>query len=324
MISRRNLLMAFTAMLVTQRIAGATAQGAYPIQPIHVIVPNPPGGPGDLITRVIADKAASFLGQPLVLEYKAGASTVIGTEFVSRAKPDGYTILSLPSSGLLVSVLRQRLPYSLERDFKPIIGLGSIPMAIAVAMTSKFKTIADLAAAARSQGITYSSAGPGTLAHLAAVRLLNDLKGTGTHVPYQGNPEALEAVAKGDVDLFFPSIAESRGLVGAGTIRLLGVTSEHRIPDLPDVPTTAELGMPDFNPKLWYAFLAPAAVPSAAITRLYDVCAEALKDPSVQSRLGALGFVVEPRDPAAIAKFMDEEAIRWRKVATDNKISLDN
>jgi len=313
-------------MVAAQRalVRPAAAESAYPTRPIHVIVPNPPGGPGDLITRIVTDKAATSLGQPLVVEYRAGASTAIGTEFVSRAKPDGYTILSLPSSGLVVSLLRQNLPYNLERDFKPIIGLGSIPMAIAVATDSKFKTIADLATAAKSKGISYSSAGPGTLAHLAAVRLLNEFKGTGTHVPYKGNPEALEALARGDVDLFFPSIAESRGLVNAGTIRLLGVTSDHRIPDLPDVPTTGGLGMPDFNPRLWYAFLAPAATPDDAVTRMYDVCADALKDPSVQSRLRALGFVVESRDPTMITTFINEEAVRWRKVATDNKISLED
>jgi len=297
------------------------AEETYPSHFIKVVIPNTPGGPGDVIARAFCDSAARSLGQSFVFEYRAGATTTIGTSSVAKADPDGYTILGFPSSGLVVSVLRKDLPYSLDQDFKPIIGIGSIPLALVVRADSKFKSVADLAAAIKKGGINYGSAGAGTVAHFTAAWLLSELKGSATHVPYRGNPEAMRGIMGGDIDFFFSSIGDAVALASTDRIRIIGVTADQRVPEFPDVPTMSELGLPDFKPKLWYAFLAPSRTPEPLIARLYSAFAEAAKDPLLQKRLGMLGFVVEVRDPEGIAKMMKEEANRWRQVMELNGIA---
>jgi tripartite-type tricarboxylate transporter receptor subunit TctC len=250
---------------------------------------------------------------------------VIGTEAVARAKPDGCTILSLTASGVVVSVLQEKLPYNLQRDFAPIISVGSFPMVLAVPVASKLNSFADVVAAARSKdGITYASGGAGTLAHLSSVRLIKELNGTGTHIPYRGNPDAIQGLLGNQVQLFFPSTAEALPLAKSGKIRLLGVTSEERLPTLPDVPTMKELGFAQFNPRLWFAFLAPASTPPNIVSGLHDAFAKAAMDPSIRERLTALGFAMEVKDPAAVSAFMKSEAGRWGKVVKDNNIQSAN
>jgi len=314
----------YVAVLSTASLASinnATAEDVCPARFIRMIVPNPAGGVGDLIARILGDKVGAELGKPVVIENRAGATTVIGTEVVAKAKPDGCTILSLTASGVVASVLQEKLPYNLERDFAPIIGVGSFPMVMAVPAASKLKSFADVVAAAKSKdGLTYSSGGAGTLAHLSAVRLIKEMNGTGTNIPYRGNSDAIQALLGNQVQLFFPSTAEALPLAKSGKILLLAVTSEQRLPALPDVPTMKELGFADFNPRLWYAFLAPANTPANAIKALQDAFAKAVMDPSVRERLTAMGFATEIKDPAAVSAFMKSEAARWGKVIKDNNI----
>jgi tripartite-type tricarboxylate transporter receptor subunit TctC len=306
-------------------IGVATAAEACPARFIKMIVPNPAGGVGDLIARALGEKVGAELGKPVVVENRSGATTVIGTEAVARAKPDGCTILSLTASGVVVSVLQEKLPYNLQRDFAPIISVGSFPMVLAVPVASKLNSFADLVAAARSKdGITYASGGAGTLAHLSSVRLIKELNGTGTHIPYRGNPDAIQGLLGNQVQLFFPSTAEALPLAKSGKIRLLGVTSEERLPTLPDVPTMKELGFAQFNPRLWFAFLAPASTPPNIVSGLHDAFAKAAMDPSIRERLTALGFAMEVKDPAAVSAFMKSEAGRWGKVVKDNNIQSAN
>jgi len=306
-------------------IGVATAAEACPARFIKMIVPNPAGGVGDLIARALGEKVGAELGKPVVVENRSGATTVIGTEAVARAKPDGCTILSLTASGVVVSVLQEKLPYNLERDFAPIISVGSFPMVLAVPVASKLNSFADLVAAARSKdGITYASGGAGTLAHLSSVRLIKELNGTGTHIPYRGNPDAIQGLLGNQVQLFFPSTAEALPLAKSGKIRLLGVTSEERLPTLPDVPTMKELGFAQFNPRLWFAFLAPASTPPNIVSGLHDAFAKAAMDPSIRERLTALGFAMEVKDPAAVSAFMKSEAGRWGKIVKDNNIQSAN
>jgi tripartite-type tricarboxylate transporter receptor subunit TctC len=323
----KRLVCAFTVLSATSfgGISIATAGEACPARFIKMIVPNPAGGVGDLLARALGEKVNAELGKPIVIENKSGASTVIGTEAVARAKPDGCTILSLTASGVVVSVLQEKLPYNLERDFTPIIGVGSFPMVLAVPVASKLSSFADVVAAARSKdGITYASGGAGTLAHLSSVRLIKELNGTGTHVPYRGNSDAIQGLLGNQVQLFFPSTAEALPLAKSGKIRLLGVTSEERLPTLPDVPTMKELGFAEFNPRLWYAFLAPANTPANILSGLHDAFAKATMDPSVRERLTALGFTTDIKDPAAVSAFMKQEAARWGKVIKDNNIQSAN
>jgi tripartite-type tricarboxylate transporter receptor subunit TctC len=297
----------------------AIASGNYPTRPIRAVVANPPGGVGDLITRAFGEKATADLGQVFVVENRPGASTVIGTQAVARSEPDGYTILNLTTSGVVQTVLQERLPYNLERDFVPIIGIGYFPMVLAVSGTSNIRSLSDLASIARSPaGLLYGSGGTGTLAHLAAITLLSALGGSSTHVPYRGNSEAIQGLIGGQVQLFFPATLEALSLKEA--IRPLAVTSEHRFSGMPDVPTTAELGMPQLNSKLWFAFLAPAETPAPVVQRLYTAFSKASGDDAFKKRLLGFGFELEIKDEAASRVYMREEAQRWDVVVKANNI----
>jgi tripartite-type tricarboxylate transporter receptor subunit TctC len=298
----------------------ASAAETYPTRLIKMIIPNPAGGVGDLIGRVLGERVSAELGKPVVVENRAGATTMIGTQAVAQSKPDGYTILSLTASGVVVSVLKENMPYDLQRDFIPIIGVGSFPMALIVPAGSNIKSFADLVAAVKStKGITYASGGMGTLAHLSSVRLIKEMNGTGNHVTFS---DAIQSLLGNEVQMFFASTAEALPLSAAGQVRVLAVTSEERLSTMPEVPTMKELGFAQFNPRLWYAFLAPANTPADIVSRLHDAFAKATRDPSAQERLNAIGFAVEIKDSAAVTAFMKEEAARWSKVIKDNDIKV--
>ena len=320
MIRRRVLALAMTAALaVSASLPGASAEEQYPSRIIRLVIPNPSGGPGDVVARFFAEKASQSLGQQIVFDYRPGASTTLGTQTVVKAEPDGYTILGFPSSGLTTSLLRKDMPYNLESDLRPVIGMGSIPMALVVRADSPFKTFDDLARATREGDLTYGTAGPGTLAHLSTAQFLNEVKGKATHVPFRGNPEVINAVMGGHIDFFFGS---ANAVLGGQSVRVLAVTAHERLPELPDVPTTSELGLSNFNPKLWYAIMVPSQTPDAIVTRLYDAFAEAGKDPAVVEQLSSAGVLVELQDPPGVSAMMKEEAVRWKKVIEVNNITV--
>lgn len=307
------------ATLLAAQVSVAGEVCAGPV--IRMIVPNPPGGTGDLIARLVSEKSASELGQPVVVENHAGATTTIGTQLVVRSRPDGCTVLSMTSSGLIVSVLREKMPYDLSTDLTPVIGVGSFPMVLAVPTASKIQSIQDLIAVIKSKdGVTYGTGGTGTLAHLSSARLIREMNGSGTHVPFRGNSDAMQALLGQQIQLFLPSTAEALPLVKAGKIRLLGVTADKRLASLPDVPTMQELGFADFNPRLWYGFLVPSATPASTVAKLQSAFSKAISDPQSQERLNALGFASDVRDPGQFTSYMKLEAARWSKVIKENKI----
>jgi tripartite-type tricarboxylate transporter receptor subunit TctC len=300
----------------------AGAQDAYPSRPVRIIVPNPAGGSGDVLTRIIADRLGVELGIQVIVENRAGAATTIGTTAVARAEPDGYTLLNLPSSGLVQTVIRRRLPYDLMRDFTPVIGVGSIPLVLVVAASTPIRTMDDLRRAARTRdGVTYGSGGAGTIGHISGARLLSELGGRGTHIPFRGNAEVLQSMAGGHVQMMFASVAEVPPLVAAGHLRALGVTSPAREAALPDTPTMRELGFPDFEPSTWYAFLAPARTPQPIVTRLQGAFTRALSDATVQEKLRELSFTTQLRGPDALVAYLRQEAEVWGKVVRENSLT---
>ncbi|AQV99240.1 tripartite tricarboxylate transporter substrate binding protein (plasmid) [Cupriavidus necator] len=322
MTNRRERLcsLALAAAAAFGWMGSATATGSCPGGYLRVVVPNPAGGVGDLIARTLGNQAGTDLGETVVIENRAGATTVIGTNVVAKSTPDGCTILSLTASGVVASVLQKKLPYDLTRDFVPIVGVGSFPMVIAVPASSKFHSVADLAKAAKAEGITYASGGVGSLAHLSAARLIKEWGGKGNHIPYKGNSDAIQGLLGDQIQLFFPSTAEAIPLVKAGKIRLLAVTSDARLPALPDVPTMKELGYADFKPRLWYAFLAPKGTPPTAVSRLTSAFAKAAASPDVKGKFSEMGFITDVKDPSAVSILMKGEAERWGKVIAENHI----
>ena len=317
--------LAVTGLALLNPLNPAIAQEVCPSRTIKIVVPNPAGGIGDILTRILGERAAVELERTVVIDNITGATTTIGTNVVAKSKPDGCTILSLTTSGVVATLLMEKLPYDLWRDFAPIINVGSLPMALAVPAGSKINTMADLVGVARSKdGITYGSGGNGTMAHLSAARLIKDVGGSSNHIPYRGNAPAIQALLANQIQLFFPSTAEALPLVKAGKIRLLGVTSDERFPAFPDTPSMKEAGFPEFNPRLWFAFLAPSATPGEIVSKLHNALSRSVTDPAVQGRLGAMGFSAELKNPAGLAAYMKSEATRWGKVIVDNNIKADD
>lgn len=295
------------------------ALAACPDRYMRMVIPQPAGGVGDMIGRVLAEKVGESLKQQMLVENRPGATGTIGAALVAKAKPDGCTNLHLTVSGVVASVIRTNLPYDLERDFTPLAGVGSFPMVLAVSATTKIRSFTDFVAAAQLlDGVNYATGGPGTMAHLSSLQLLKQINGKGTHVPYQGNAPALQGLLSGQAHFMFPSTAEALPLVQGGKLRVLGVTSEKPLAGFPNVPTMKALGLADFSPVLWFAFLVPSATPAATVSQLQDAFANAVTNAVVQERLNVLGFTPEVKKSAEASAMIRAELARWKKVVQEN------
>lgn len=329
MIHRRKMIVAATALAgLGAGLPGAALaqqQVPFPNAALKVIVPFGAGGLSDVVARILAEKVAVELGQPVVVENRAGAGGAIGTKAVIAARPDGHTLLSMSAANAILPLLQENV-YDWERELAPVIGIGSVPYAIAVNAKSSLRSIGDLVAAARAMqgGINYGSGGTGSPSHLAPARLAKELKVDATHVPYQGLAGAVQALMGNQVQFICATTADVTRLVKSGDLRLLAVTSEQRLPELAETPTMAELGFADFYPSTWYAFMVPARTPAAVIDRLHGAFAKAAGDPAVQERLRGLGLTLTVRNGAELSKFMREDVARWRRVIQDNNIKLAN
>lgn len=322
MVSRRSFMISIAGIAaLSAGTAGVGAQqGTFPSKTIKMIIPNPPGGPGDVVARAYAERAQRLLEQSIVFDYRAGASTTIGTQAVVNSEPDGYTILGLPSSGLAITLLRKTVPYSIMRDLKPVIGLGSIPLALVVNANSPIKSVADLVSTLKARDLVYGSGGPGTLAHLTTASFLGEVQGKATHVPFRGNPDVMLAIYAGQVDFFFAAVADA--VAASGKVRILATTSAERIADQPEIPTMIESGFKEFTPSLWYAIMVPAATPDAVVARLHDAFAAVATDPELISRLKVFGVNVKPLNPAGLSAKIKEEAARWSRVIEQNNLAV--
>jgi tripartite-type tricarboxylate transporter receptor subunit TctC len=296
----------------------------YPNQPIKVIIPNPPGGPGDIIARAFTEKATPILGKPFVFDYRSGGSTTIGTASVAKADPDGYTILGLPSAGVGAAAIKKQLRYNLETDFSPIAGVGSVPLVLVVRAGLNINNMTQFLPAVQTGKLMFGTAGVGTIGHLTSLLLMNEIKGSATHVPFRGNPETLQAVIGGHVDFSILSVADAAAYADSKEVKLVATTADRRLTDLPNVPTMTEIGLPNVNSKLWYAFLAPRNTPPDRIMRLYNAFVEAGKGLGAEKQLQNLGFNVEMRNFDELATMIKQELARWKKVIEFNNIPLEN
>lgn len=323
MLNRRLIV----ALLATTTLAcNAVAQsGAYPSMPIKLVVPFAAGGTGDVVARLLAEKAAVDLAQTIVVDNRAGAGGVIGADSVAKAKADGYSLLFLATAHVILPNL-QKTPYEWERDFKPVFGITATPLVFAVQSKSGIRNLTDLAAAAKAspQGLNYASGGAGSISHLAAARLVQRLKVSGVHVPYRGFSAAIQGLLGDQIQLICATVSDVAELAKGGEIRVLAVTSEQRIGSMPEVPTMAELGFNDFVAASWNAVVAPANTPAAAINRLSSAFAQAVRDPEVLQKLGQRGVMIRAMSAADVGNFLREESSRWARVIQENHIKLDN
>jgi tripartite-type tricarboxylate transporter receptor subunit TctC len=304
--------------------APAQAQGAYPSKPIQLIVGYAPGGGTDLLARVIAQKMAEGLGQPVVIENKAGAQSIIAAQYVAKANPDGYTLLLGPSGPVSMNpAIYSKLPYAPLRDFAPISLIGTFPLVLVVGQTHPAKTVQQLVdyGKANPEKANYgASAAPFQL----AAELFKQKTGTAfQHIAYKGSNESVNATATGEVTM---TLADPPVVVGpfkAGRVRALAITGPARHPAWPDVPTISEAGIAGIDITLWAGVLAPAGTPQPIIRRLQDEVARVMKLPEVRERITALGVDPASSTPEEFSKIIATDIAKWTAVARAANIKAD-
>ena len=300
---------------------GAQAEG-YPDRPIHVISPNPPGGANDTILRIIAAKMAPMLGTTIVIDNRGGGAGKIGAEVAAHAAPDGYTLLAgSVSTHSFAPITTPNLAYDPIKDFAPISLFALVQNVLVVPPKSPARSVRDLVALAKAHPgtLNYASGGPGSTSHFAVamfVAVAGILKET-VHVPYKGGNPALVATMTNEAQFYFGPIAGMVPFITAGSVRALAISGDERSPELPDVPTMAEAGLPAYKAVSWFGLLAPAGTPPAIVERLAAAVAKAVADPEVAAALRNQGIVPKSDTPAAFAAFIAEQLALHRKLVDD-------
>jgi tripartite-type tricarboxylate transporter receptor subunit TctC len=288
----------------------------YPTRAVTIIVPQPPGGGTDIISRIIADQLSKQLGQAVIVENRAGAGTVVGSAAAANAEADGYTLLAGLSANMAVNPsLFAKLPYDPIRDFAPVAMLANYPFVVVVSKDFPAKSIPELIALAKSRPgeINYASAGNGSGQHLSA-ELFKFMTGTNlTHVPYRGAAPAYTNVISGQVPVFFDNLSSALGQIKSGNVRALAVTAKERSPLLPDVPTVAE-SVPGYSNYVWFGLWAPKKTPQPIIEKLHAEVTKALAEPSVKERITTAGGIVSDMPLADIEPFVKAEIVKWADV----------
>jgi tripartite-type tricarboxylate transporter receptor subunit TctC len=321
-------------MKITRRaaIAGAMLPLAaraqapeWPSRPVRFIVPYPPGGPTDIMGRIVAQAVQGPLGQPFVVENRAGANGLIGSEQAARAAPDGSTFLINASAHVIVPHLTPNMPIDVLADFAPVTNIAAVPLWLVVNPALPVRSVAEFIAYARANPgrIAYASSSSGGATHLAG-ELFKQLTGTDmVHVPYRGSGPAVQDLIAGNVQAMFDSVPSSAASARDGRLRALAVTTRNRIAPFPDLPTIAEAGVPGFEISTWYGIWAPARTPPAIIARLQQAVAAAARNPETRARFDALGAEPVADSPEDYARFVRAEYDRWGALVRDAKIKLD-
>jgi len=319
-----SILRRLCAAIAATTLAATAALAAFPDKPIRLVVPFAPGGGTDLIARTLGVGMAQTLGQPVVVENKPGAGTIIGTDAVAKSPPDGYTLVVATFAHAVNPSLQPRLPFATDTAFAPVILLGRGPNVLVVRADSPFKTVGDVIAAARAKGsrLTYASQGNGTSAHLAGEMFTNLAKVELTHVPYRGAGPAITDLIGGQVDLFFGTAAAVSTFVDSGKLRALAVTTPQRSPALKDVPAIAET-VPGYVVESWYGLYAPAGTPADVIAKLNAAAAKAARTAAFSKKVEQEGLVISAGAPAELDAYVRAEEARWRTIVRENAIKPD-
>ncbi|MES2010913.1 Bug family tripartite tricarboxylate transporter substrate binding protein [Cupriavidus basilensis] len=304
----------------------ASAQAGWPSKPITYVVPFPPGGTTDTLARLIGQRLGQALGTTVVVENRPGAGGNIGSDYASKAAPDGYTILGgTISSHAINASLYPKMPYDVVKSFAPITLIGTNANVLVVSAGSPFKTVKDIVAEAKAKPDTlaFASAGNGTSQHLAG-ELFKSLAGIKiTHIPYKGSGPAIQDVMAGQVPMMFDTTVVAAQHIDSGKLRALAVTSARRIKSMPNVPTMAEAGVSGYELESWQAIFAPANTPKPIVDRLYKEISAIIKTPDMQARLEKLGMEPSGMSPGEFAEFQRSEIVKWAKVVKAADIRID-
>jgi tripartite-type tricarboxylate transporter receptor subunit TctC len=301
------------ALLATQ----ADAQTNYPSRPVKIIVASAPGGGTDTIGRILAEQLSQSMRAQFYVENRPGGGNIVGTEAVARSPADGYTLLVTASTLTINHVTYKKLPYDAERDFAPITQVVSLPNVLVVDPVLPARSLADFIALAKKEPgkLTYGSAGVGTNPHMA-MELLKSMAAIDVqHIPYRGVAPALTDILGGRISGMIVNMISAKPHVDAGTLRALAVSSLQRTPSLPDIPTIAEAGVPNYEALQWFGFLAPAGTPPDIVDQLQRETAKALQSDEVKTRLAADGAEPVGSTPEQLGALVKNEIEKWGKVA---------
>jgi tripartite-type tricarboxylate transporter receptor subunit TctC len=315
---RRFLLLAGAAAAAACALPVARAQD-YPNHPVTIVVPFTPGGTTDILARMLGQKLEQRLGKTFIVENRPGAGTLIAASAVAKAAPDGHTLLMAPSSTMAVNVtLYKNLPYDPVNEFIPLAGLARVPFVLIVNPSLPVHSLTELIAYAKQRPgqLSFASVGPGVPHHLYAEMLMSATGIQMTYVPYKGSTPALNDLVAGHIPLMFCDIAPAMGMLQAGKVRPLGVTSGSRVSAFPDIPTIIEAGLPEFGAlQGWQMLVAPSKTPRPIVQRLHDELVGILTQPEIRNeilRQGTQSF--EPQSVAELQELVKAEIIRWGKI----------
>lgn len=298
------------ATVLSSGLASAQSQVSYPNKPIRFVVPYPPGGGTDIVARLVAQKMSASMGQQVVVDNKPGASTIIGTDLVAKAPPDGYSIGLVTDSHAINPTFFPKLPYDSVNDFAPVSQLVFVPLVLVAHPSLNVKSVPELVALAKQRPgrINYASIGNGTPHHLAMEWMKSIASIHMTHIPYKGVAPALADLVAGQVDVMFTGTSSAAPYVQQGRLVPLAMSSAKRQPSFPHTPSVAEAGLAGFDFMTWYGVVAPAGTPREIIQRLSREVAAALDQPDVKERLNTLGVVPAASSPEQFGAFMRKEA----------------
>ncbi|GAA0843994.1 MAG: ABC transporter substrate-binding protein [Cupriavidus sp.] len=322
--NRRILLMLAAALGVA--VAAPATFAAWPERPIKLVVPYTPGGSTDQFGRALAEGMTRGLKQPVVVENRPGANTMVGTQSVARAQPDGYTVLMGTSASMVLNPLLYKKTGYDPKDFKVILIGIEVPLVVVTNNQVQASNLKDFAAYAKAAGgkLNYSSVGLGNPLQLATEMLKSELGIDMTHVPYNGSAPALSALLANDVQLMVDVVSTSLPHIKAGKLKALAVTGRSRLEVLPNVPTVAESGHPNFHAATWFGLAVPAQTPPEAVAKLQAAASHVLTEAAFRNTFSALGLLVQaPRTQAEIDRYVAADRESWGKVIRDNHISLD-
>jgi tripartite-type tricarboxylate transporter receptor subunit TctC len=297
----------------------------YPRKPVRMIIPYPPGGPTDILGRIVAQNLSERFGQQVVVENKPGASGMIGADLVAKSPPDGYTLLANASIHVINPSLYKNPTYDAIKDFTPVSLIAEVPLVLVVAPELPVKSVKDLIALAKTKSgkLNFASSGNAAAPHLAGEAFKIATGVDMQHVPYKGSGPALTDLMGGQVQLMFDSLPSSISHIKSGKLRAIAVTTAKRASALPNVPTIAESGVPGFDISTWYGIWAPAGTPKEIVSKLSDEIAKIVKLPDVRERLAGLGAEPVGNSPDEFAAYCRSELAKWAKIVKASGATVD-